>query len=341
MTLDYPWPDAPQTGQLATLLAGISWVRMPLPFALNHVNLWWLDDGNSAVLFDAGAGTEISRLAWRSVLLQLRKPPEQLLISHYHPDHIGLASWFETEFATDVLITDAEWRRANGALSVSDEEFVEKQALQYRQHGLDENRLASLSAIGNSYLPLVPSLPDRVTSIASGQELILAGCSWTVMTCAGHAPDMICLYSESLNVLIAADQILPAITPNISAGFYTDDPDPLGSFLAAFDQFEHLPDDVLVLPSHGLPFRGLHQRIAQLRAHHRERLDTLVKRCARPTSAAAALPYLFERPLASEHLMFAMGESIAHLQHLLGKGTVEAQMNNDVIEFVALERLVG
>jgi len=316
MTLRIPWPERPALAALQPVAAGLQWICMPLPFALDHVNLWLLDDGDGLLLIDTAVANQQSIEAWKSILAPLPAPPTRLLITHYHPDHIGLAGWFEQQYSLRVLMTDIEWECAAGAFNVSHEDFVSLQARFYREHGLDPQRLAELAQLGNMYQPLVQSLPSAHTTISAGDTLKIGGNDWSVKAVGGHSPDMITLYSTSQNVLIAADQLLPSITPNINLSFYSIENDPLGNFLASFESFADLPDDVLVLPSHGLPYVGLHTRIAQLIAHHQQRCDALLDVCKSPQTAASLLPVLFKRPLAPEQLMFAMGESIAHLRHL-------------------------
>lgn len=168
----------------------------------------------------------------------------------------------------------------------------------------------------------VGPLPRRYLRVRRGDELTLAGSRWRVMIGEGHAPEMICLYSAERGVLIAADQILARISPHIGA--HPSDPlaDPLSAFLGSLGQFEALPEDTLVLPSHGEPFHGLHARIAALRAHHEERLERLMDFCATPRTVMDTLEVLF-RPLPLDQTGFGLSEALAHLRHLVGRGALE------------------
>ncbi|MBX2824773.1 MAG: MBL fold metallo-hydrolase [Gammaproteobacteria bacterium] len=328
--LTFPWSAGPAPGEVRAIRPGFAWVRMPLPFALDHVNLWLLDDGDKTFIVDTSVASGDTTNTWRAVLSTLTRPPSRLLATHYHPDHIGLAGWLARTYDVEVIISKTEWARAGAALSLSDEGFVAQQAALYRKHGLDESRIDSLEPFGNSYLPLVDTLPEQVTHLQDGDTLSISGDDWDVITVGGHAPEMVCLYSATQNILIAADQILPSITPNISLSFYTTEADPLGSFLHSFSRFSELPEDVLVLPSHGLPFHGMHARIQQLISHHEQRLDALIAACETPQTAESVLHILFRRELGAEQLMFAMGESIAHLRHLELQGAISCNQDNGV-----------
>lgn len=331
--LTFPWATAPAPGEIHLVRPGLSWVRMPLPFALDHVNLWLLDDVEHTFIVDTSVANRETTDTWESILTELTKPASRLLATHYHPDHIGLAGWFERHYQLDVIATATEWERAQRALALSHDGFVARQAVYYRNHGLSADQLASLKPFGNSYLPLVDALPERITLIQDGYRLAIDGDRWQVITVGGHAPEMVCLYSAEKNVLIAADQILPTITPNITLSFYTTERNPLGSFLDSFSRFSDLPDDVLVLPSHGLPFVGLHTRIQQLQLHHEQRLEAILAACVTPQTAASVLPILFQRELGAEQLMFAMGESIAHIRHLELQGALSSKEQEGVTYF--------
>lgn len=336
--LDFPWdspPAANSTGvELRTVVTGLQWMRLPLPFALDHVNVWLLADHDATLIIDTGVSTDVTVALWEDALGQL--PPELsgVLITHYHPDHAGLAGWFAERNDMTVWFTRQEWEFANAARDSRNEEFSTNQDNWYRQHGLDEKRRAAMARVGNSYRPYVHELGLTPVFLSANDTLRIGDTEWRVITAGGHSPEMICLYSESLNILIAADQLLPTITPNVSLNFYTKDPDPLGTFLDHLRLFSGLPDDVLVLPSHGLPFRGLSTRVTRLRAHHEQRFAELCEHCVEPQSATDVLPVLFRRKLDYQQLMFAMGESIAHMNHLALNGLLERVSIGNVEHFV-------
>jgi len=342
MPVNYLYDSAPPVGQVLPIteiekrVQGVEfgWVYMPLPFALNHVNLWLIGNTHNATqaLVDTGISSSKTKDIW-SQLLDSGVKPVDLLITHYHPDHIGLAGWIAEQCGCRCLMSKQELEQARQAYSFSDEGFADGQADWFGRHGLDAERQEEVRRLGNTYTPIVSPLPEEVFLVAAGDRLELGGVSWHVMTGGGHAPEQICLYSESLNVLIAADQILPRITPNVSLSWYKAEGDPLAVFLESLDMFADLPDDVLVLPSHGLPFTGLHGRIASLREHHEERLELLVDALQIPQTATELLPMLFDRKLDKRQLMFAMGECLSHLKLLTNRGQIVEETRDGVIHF--------
>ncbi len=338
MAVDYIYDAAPPAGEICRMdcVPGqtIGWIYMPLPFALDHVNLWLLgdpDEGPLAIV-DTGIQSGKSKAMWQDLLATTRKPTE-LLITHYHPDHIGLAGWMVEQLGCSCYMSAQEIDQARMAHAASDEDFASGQTTWYRRHGLDAERITEVSSLGNTYRPIVSGLPQDVVLLSAGETVSLGGIEWQVMTGGGHSAEQICLYSQQLNVLISADQVLPRITPNISLVWYKHGGDPLATFLSSLDMFRDLPEDVIVLPSHGLPFRGLHPRIAHLREHHEERLELILRSAKQPVTASDLMPVLFRRELDPRQLMFAMGECLSHLRLLTNSGQLITESIEGVDHF--------
>lgn len=329
--LSYPLPELPEAG--ATLLAapGVRWVRMPLPFALDHINLWLLDDGTDLVAVDCGYGLDETRQYWTDLLAGEKRPLSRVVVTHCHPDHLGLATWLAARDDAQILMTQGEffgghalWHQLPG-FSATD------MVTHFRRHGLDEARLAALSTRGNAYQKGVPSLPGSYARIFEGNEIPIGGHRWRVICGYGHSPEHAALYCADLNVLISGDMLLPRISTNISVYAATPDADPLGWFLNSLRRFQDLPPDTLVLPSHGRPFRGIHARVDELVRHHDARCAELLAACREPRCAGELLPTLFPRELDTHQVMFAMGEAIAHLNHLVVRGDVRQVAGQDGI----------
>ncbi len=342
MTLpNYLYEAGPAAGQSVQVLPGLFWVQMPLPFALDHVNVWLLEHDGRQTIIDTGIDNSTLRGHWQTLLSRPESQPDTLLITHYHPDHCGLAGWLQQQCQCRTVFSSLEFAQATRARGASDSEFGEGQSQWYRQHGMAVDLATELGAAGNTYKPLVHDLPEQPLLLSQGDCFESGTASngslaqWQVITAAGHSPEMICLYNEDLNVLIAGDQVLPAITPNVSVSWYMPDENPLQSFFSSFEQFAHLPDDVMVLPSHGLPFRGLHARLQAVRDHHDERFDRILDACRQPQTAFGLLPVLFKRELDRQQLFFAMGESIAHLRYLSRAGQLAVE-KTDGVEFYSL-----
>lgn len=319
--LHYPHATAPSAGTTIAVAPGIAWLRMGLPFALDHINLWLLDDGTDLVQIDTGIGNAETRAAWDNhfATTMARRPLTRVIATHYHPDHFGNVRFLVDRFESDFFTTNGEFARAHDVAAASVGHSSAAFAELFRRHGMVADDVAALAARGNLYRCNVPELPTTFRRLIEGDTIDINGVDWQVIIGYGHSPEHACLYSPALRVLVAGDMLLPRISTNISVWPVNDDGDPLKRFLASLDRFAALPEDTLVLPSHGLPFRGISLRVDQLHAHHRARLEELEQFCAStrtPVTAADALPVLFRRELDLQQRFFAMGEAIAHLNYL-------------------------
>ncbi len=330
--LDYPWDGPPQGGELREVAPGVHWLRMPLPFRLDHINLWLLEDGEGWTLVDSGFADPPTRALWDALRAgpAAGRPIRRLICTHYHPDHFGLAGWFTHELGAALLMTQGEYLTGQFLGSCSDARFSEGQQGLFRRHGLPHAQSDRLAAKGNAYAGRIGRLPTGYHRLRDGQEVEIGGRAWRVLIGEGHAPEHATLFCPALGVLISGDQILPQITPNISAQWYEPEANPLGAYLDSLAHFRDLPAETLVLPSHRLPFHGLHARLDSLAHHHDQRLDEACAACREGArSAAELLPVLFRRDLDDHQLSFAMGEAIAHLDHLVGQGRLDARAERD------------
>lgn len=323
--LDFPWSEAPAPAGLTEVAEGISWLRMPLPMALDHINLWLIEGQGGWTLVDCGMATDTTRELWRQLFAGAAShlAPEQVIATHFHPDHVGLAGWLCREYGLPLTMTAQEHRTATLSKELDDASFAQELEKFFLPHGLDAERMEMLTSRGNAYARTVEAVPADFYRIADGQILELGGRHWRVIVGRGHAPEHAALYCEELHVLICGDLVLPQITPNISTEWFDQETDHLADYLASLDRFRALPEDTLVLPSHRLPYRGLHARIEQLAAHHEERLQRALNAIGpEPRAAAEFLPVLFDRELEGYQVFFALGEAIAHLDHLVARGAL-------------------
>ena len=323
----------PPPGTAVEVAPGIRWVRMPIPTPLGHVNLWLLADGEQWTAVDTGLATPEARAAWESLLAEY--PLRRLIATHFHPDHLGLAGWLEEKTSIPLWITFGEYTTAqlffHGIAGFAPEAT---QAF-FRSHGLDEARIQTRALGSNLFRLGAPSLPQTFRPIREGELIRIGGQDWRVLCGHGHSADHASLYCETAGVLISGDMLLPRISTNVSAFAATPENDPLGLFLASIQRFEALPADTLVLPSHGLPFRGLHLRIDQLRAHHAARCSALQEACTdQALTAAELIPVVFERPITDPfQTLFAMGECLAHVFYLEQRGLLRREQDGEVIRF--------
>ena len=338
MSLTYPYEQLPEAGASLAVAPGVQWVRMPLPFALDHINLWLLEDGVDAAgkpawtAIDTGVALDPLKDNWRKLLPT--HPLKRQLVTHCHPDHLGLAAWLEAETGAPLWITLGEYATAQLLCAEAGNYTIAAMLALFRSMGLDQPRLDALAKRGNGYKTVVPAIPASYHRIFPGDNIVIGENSWRVIVGYGHAPEHVALYCEKLRVLISGDMMLPRMSTNISVLASTPDGNPLGLFLDSITAFLMLPADTLVLPSHGKPFRGLHERIAELKAHHRDRCEDLLDACSEPKTAAELIPVLFPREITDAHqTMFAMGEAMAHLNYLEQSGALRRELDHGVFKF--------
>jgi len=332
--LEFPVATPPAPGATIEIAPRIDWLRMPLPFALDHINLWLLADDDGMTLVDCGYGDLPTRALWdRHLATTLRAQPiRRIIATHCHPDHLGNAAWLAQRVGAHVAMTASEFLTAHALVADLDGYATRATLDLFRRHGLAADKLAALEARGNRYRRGVPELPATFERLREGSTRHAAGATWRVVEGFGHSPEHASLYCAERGILIAGDMLLPKISTNVSVQPIEPDGDPLASFLDSLATFEALPPDTLVLPSHGLPFRGIPLRVGELRAHHAARLTELeeaVKPASAPSSAAEIVPVLFRRELDAHQLFFAMGEAIAHLNHLWHAGRLEREAAAD------------
>lgn len=328
-TLESPFATPPEAPAILQVAPGVHWLRLALPWALNHINLWIIEDGAGYALVDTGLGDETTRTLWPKILAAQNRPLTQIIATHYHPDHLGNAQWLSALTGAPVHMAFGEYLLAHALHSQSAGYDIASFHTHFHRHGLDEERLARMEARGNIYRRGVPELPQHFRRIIAGDTLTIGGRNWTTIAGYGHSPEHISLYCAEAGVLISGDMLLPRITTNISVPAAMPEEDAVGRFLDSLQQFRPLPVDTLVLPAHGLPFRGIHARLDQLTAHHDERDATMLAALDTPRHAAELLPVLFPRPLDAHQLLFAMGEAIAHLNHLWRRGHLQRFEDTD------------
>lgn len=333
--LDYPDIRLPEAGGVREILPGIRWVRMPLPMALDHVNLWLLADGAQWAAVDTGIATDEQKALWQQILAD--HPLSHLIVTHLHPDHLGLASWLQAQTKAPLWMTMGEYATAHLFLNQLEHwSFPQVEAL-YARHGLSAELQAALASRSGGYRKGVPSIPPTYRRMLDGDRFTIGDREWRVITGYGHSPEHAALFCDESRVLISGDMMLPRISTNVSVSPTSPDDDGLGRFLDSIARFRELPEDTLVLPAHGRPFRGLHLRITQLEAHHAERCEVLAEACTTPQTAADLIPVLFDRPINDAHqIFFALGETIAHLNHLLQAGRIQRFEENSIIRFTTV-----
>lgn len=329
-SLEYPFPEIPAPGTTLQVAPGIHWLSMPLPFQLDHINLWLMEDEGGWTIVDTGIGNPPTRELWERVLGE--KHVKRVIVTHYHPDHAGNAAWLCERFGAELWMTQGEYLTAHAVRTGTAGYTAEAVLAVFRRNGLDEKRAAAMAGGRNRYAALVPEFPFSYRRIIEGDEVRVGKHPWRAIIGHGHAPEHLSLFSQGAKVLIAGDMLLSTISTNVSVWSIDPEGDPLRLFLDSVAGYRELPEDVLVLPSHGKPFRGAHRRVAQLETHHQARLQELTQSLReKPKSAAELLGVLFRRPLDAHQTFFAMGEAIAHLHYLYYAGRAQRQVDADGI----------
>ena len=336
--LKYPWESHPGPDQVVELMHGVLWVRLKLPFRLNHVNIYLIADGDGFAMVDSGFGNQETIAAW-TLLFEgpLRHVKvTRLIVTHSHPDHVGLAGWIVERFACPLQMSQVEYLQSIYHQNRGTEERRNAQRLFFRRHGMDENLTDQLLGRGQDYLKRVSELPPSYRRISHGDEVSIGARRFKVITGGGHALDQVMLYCAADKLFLSADQVLSKISPNVSVWAVEPDQNSLGEYLASLASLTTtLPYDALVLPGHGVPFYGLKTRIKQLADHHEERCRLIAEACREvPQTSAQLVPVVFHKHVLDAHQMgFAAGELIAHVNYMLVEGRLTAQESNGVLRF--------
>ena len=330
-SLRYVTERLPESGETITVAPGVLWLRMPLPFRLNHINLWLLEDGDGWTIVDTGIALDNVKEAWEKIFAThfTKRSVKRVIVTHFHPDHMGLAGWLTERFGVELWATLGEWACGRMISLDTGEGILKILRRFYHEAGFGADRMALVEKRRARYAQQVSPIPARHRRIDDGETIEIGGRDWRIIVGSGHSPEHACLYCADLGVLISGDQILPRISPNVSVWPQEPEANPLRRYLDSLELFRGLPAKVLVLPSHDTPFTGLETRLDQLAHHHDDRLDDTLVACTEPSTAVDVLGRLFKRQLDDHELFFAIGESLAHLHFLMAGGGIERRRRDD------------
>lgn len=329
----FPFVAPPPEGAATEVAEGILWLRLPLPMALDHVNVYALDDGDGWTLVDTGLMTRRGIALWRSILAGplAGRPVRRVVLTHHHPDHVGMAGWFQRDHGAEALASRTAWLFAR-MLTLDVEERPTPEALAFwRRAGMAPEVLAERAQERPfNFADIVAPMPAGFTRLTDGGTLVAGGRTWDIRFGQGHAPDHVTLWSRDDALVIGGDQLLPGISPNL--GVYPTEPmaDPVAEWLAACGRFAAVArEDHLVLPGHRLPYTGLPVRLRQLAENHEGALARLLDHLARPRAAAECFTPLFKRDIGRGEYGLALAEAVAHVNHLFLRGDVTREMRED------------
>lgn len=329
--LQYLFDDVPAPGQLREIAPGVQWLRMPLPMALDHINLYLLEDTDGWWIIDTGIAIGPTEELWEEIFANRLdgKPVKAVVSTHYHPDHTGMAGWLCERWQVPFYMTQAEYLSGLAFSRMQPEHFNWTSAQHLQHSGFNPEQIELARDRFSGFGDYIKPMPMAYRRLVDGTSLSINGHRWRVVVGNGHSPEHACLYCETLNILISGDQVIPKITSNVSVMGGEPEANPLKDWLKSHERFlEVLPPDALVLPAHNAPFRGLHERLRYLIEHHEDHLLALEEACLEgaPT-AVELLPVLFKRPLDGHQIGMALGECVAHLNFLYQRGQLQRTLN--------------
>jgi len=322
-------------GQITEITSGVLWLSMPLPGSLERINLWLLEDDGAWTIVDTGMNLTQCKEVWEHVIQDVlgAKSVNRIIVTHMHPDHIGLAGWLCEKFSCELWCSQTEYLMCKN-LAADKPGNVPRVALDfYRAAGVGEESIKHYVDIFGGFGRHIYSLPDNYRRLQDRETISINDRYWQVVTGHGHSPEHVCLYCPALKLLISGDQVISRISSNVSVWPTEPEGDPLADWLASCIKLtDCLPADLLVLPAHQEPFYGLHTRLSQLLEGHRKGLDRLYQLVESPKTVVECFPALFKRKIDDRILPLAVGEATAHLNWLIGRGMVTKSRDGEGID---------
>ncbi len=336
LKLQYPLNKTPQLGQPMLVAPGIYWLRMPLPMALDHINLWLLADGDGWTVVDTGISLPDTVQLWEQVLAQYLDdlPIKRVIVTHLHPDHIGLAGWLVEKTGAEFCMSETEYTMSCKLRADTGQAAPQNAVDFYTAAGFSESDLERFRRMYGRFGKMVSPIPESFTCIKDGETLTIGDYDWELITGSGHSPEHICLFNRALQLFISGDQLLPRISSVITVWPTDPGSNPLKNWLESCHKLgKFLPENVLVLPSHGEPFRGAHRRLESLITGHEQNLEKLYVACGSPQRAIDVFGALFKGKIDEGNYMMACGESIAHLNYLMNLNKISGKLDESGVRW--------
>jgi glyoxylase-like metal-dependent hydrolase (beta-lactamase superfamily II) len=334
--IQYAFDTRPQTGETMQIAPGLFWLRMHLPFSLAHINLWLLDEGTSWSVVDSGVAIDECKDIWKKTFADTMggRPLTRVIATHLHPDHIGCAGWLTDRFDAPLWMSRDEYLLARILVADTGRATPEEGDRFYTAAGFEPDQLEHYHRMFGLFGKFVAELPESFHRLNDEDLVQIGNYEWQVIVGKGHSPEHVCLYCEDLNALISGDQLLPTISSNVSVFPTEPDANPLADWLDSLRMLKsRVPENVLVLPAHGKPFRGAHLRLDELIREHEASLEMLEALCSEPRRAVDAFPALFKSRIDNNNLIMATGESIAHLNYLRDSGRLNVERDDKGVDW--------
>lgn len=313
---------------------GVTGARLPVPGPLGHVNVWALGEGDGVTLIDCGVHVPAVTALWRDRLLPaLGRPVKRIIVTHLHPDHVGCAGWLAARLDCPIWMTPAEHQGAWALVAAARSEVPDAFTAFLRAAGWEEDLLAQIPDLYGRYGRSIAPLPERFVAVRDGDRLAIGGSEWRAISGGGHSPDHLCLLRADGAVLIGGDVLLregPAVVPVL---FDAPEADPLAAWLDLLGRVRAaIGPETLILPSHGLPFRGGPAAIDRIVARHAAKLERVL---AALTAPMRVMDLLSRRPgETARALELRVGEMVANLNHLLEGGLIAGKRVGQVLYYV-------
>ena len=338
MSIHYEFDARPKNGETLNIADGIEWLRMPLPFSLNHINLWLLRDAARWAIVDTGVGTSKTIDLWQSVFEEAMAgdPASHIIATHMHPDHVGCAGYLAAHFDVDLWMSRDEYMMCRVLVADTGRSAPQEGIRFYKNAGFSDEQMQAYQTAFGMFGKFVKPLPEAYKRLSDGDELNIGGHTWQIVMGGGHSPEHASLFDQSRNLLISGDQLLPTISSNVSVWPTEPLANPLQDWFDSLNKMRAaVPEDVLVLPSHGKPFRGAHERIDAMILEHEDKLSDLLKHCSRWRRAVDVYPALFKSMINEGNRIMATGEAISHLNYLVRANELRSETRDDAIWYRA------
>jgi glyoxylase-like metal-dependent hydrolase (beta-lactamase superfamily II) len=310
---------------------GIYQVQLPLPFALRIVNCYLLRDGDGWAIVDCGLNYEPGQAAWRAVFEALGVEAgavRRIILTHAHPDHYGMAGWLAAQSGAPVLLSRTEQVFAEQVWG-GGEPFYRATTAFFKRHGMPDDLAGAVFEQMAALRPMTQPMATT-TALEPGARLRIGAREFLAISTPGHSDGHLAFYCAAERLLLCGDTVLTKITPNISLWPYGR-PNPLADFLQTLDQLGEIAVD-LALPGHGPLISDFSQRLGELRAHHQQRLRQVEERAGAGATAFEVCTSIFPTDVLTPHqIRFAMAETLAHLEYLVGTGELARLEQEPVI----------
>jgi len=324
---------APDAGTVTQITDGVFWLRMTLPMAgLDHINLYFLKDGDEYVVVDTGLGWKDAMDIWDKVFAENMGGAKvnRVICTHLHPDHAGLAGWMCRKFDAPLLMTMGEYFLCRLMAADTGNPAPKEGIAFYKRAGFTDEQIENYKSRFGGFGKAISELPNGYERIRDGDTIKIGGSDWQIIVGSGHSPEHACLYNADKKIMISGDQILPNISSNVSVWPTEPQGNPLEDWIRSCHKLRDVtPKDTLVMPAHGIPFRGAHHRLTRLIEHHEQALERLHEYCFEPKRSTEVYSVLFRRKINDGNRLMAVGESIAHLNCLIERGLMTRSTNAD------------